>query len=248
MKKVFFILFTLVTLQVSAQTANVVVRPDSLTTVVRSISTPKTEWLSPFSKVVVDGAIKITFKRVETDEQLKIVYDTKGDSSSRFRAGVDKNGILQIIERTDLKPAVIPTEVTVYYKEFDNISINHATATFEGVLECRLLDMVVKGGATVMINIKALDTLIECTGKSRLKIGGECRYFSLAISTAKMEGFGLKTVSSNIEASHEAEVNISVSERLEAVTSTSAKILYNGRPMIIRNRNTLFGGEILVVE
>ena len=76
MKKVFFILFTLVTLQVSAQTANVVVRPDSLTTVVRSISTPKTEWLSPFSKVVVDGVEQTNY---DNEGAYFVFEDIKGD-------------------------------------------------------------------------------------------------------------------------------------------------------------------------
>ena len=69
--------------------------------------------------MVVDGPINITFKRVDTEEGLKIVYDTKGNISSRFRAGVDKNGVLQIMERVDSKQAVIPTEVTVWFKSLD---------------------------------------------------------------------------------------------------------------------------------
>ena len=63
-----------------------------------------------------------------------------------------------------------------------------------------------------------------------------------------MDGSELQTVSANIDASHEAEVRIGVSERLEAVTSTSAKLYYKGRPTILRNKNSLFGGEILAIE
>ena len=98
------------------------------------------------------------------------------------------------------------------------------------------------------LDINALDALVECTGKSRLKMGGKARYFKLDISTAKMEGIALQTVAAHIDASHEAEVRVAVSERLEAVTSTAAKLYYKGRPTIIRNKNSLFGGEILAVE
>lgn len=251
MKKKFFIFFTLLSLSGSAQEASTVPQPqatDSLTTVTRTISVPKTEWLSPFNRVVVDGPVNITFKQVATDEELKIVYDTKGNITSRFRVGVDKNGVLQIVERADSKLTVLPTEVTVWYKKLDNISITHASANFEDIIRSKLLDMAVKGGANVTINIDSMDAFVECTGKSRLKIGGQSRYFKLNISTAKMEGLALNTVASNIDASHNAEVKLSVSERLEVVTSTAAKMYYKGRPTIIRNKNTLFGGEILAVE
>ena len=153
MKKLIYILALLAAFSASAQ-SSIVSRPDSLTTVVRTLSVPKTEWLSPFNKVVVDGPINIVFKRVDSDEGLKIVYDTKGNASSRFRSGVDKNGVLQIVDRTDIKQQVIPTEVTVWYKTLDNISINRATATFEGVVENKLLDLYIKGGAIVKMDIQ----------------------------------------------------------------------------------------------
>ena len=247
MKKMIFALLALVSMGATAQNRTVE-RPDSLTTVVRSTPLPKTEWLSPFTKVVVDGPINVTFKRVDSDEGLKIVYDTKGNPNSRFRSGVDKNGVLQIIERVDSKQVVVPTDVTVWYKSLDNISISRATVNFEQCVEQKILDIYIKAGAIVKMDIKALDALVECTGKSRLEIGGQARYFKLDISTAKMEGIGLQTVAADIDASHEAEVRVAVSERLEAVTSTAAKLYYKGRPTIIRNKNSLFGGEILAVE
>lgn len=247
MKKIAFALLTLLTYSATAQNM-IIERPDSLTTVVRGVSHPKTEWLSPFTKVVVDGPINVTFKRVDTDEGIKIVYDTKGNVNSRFRAGVDKNGVLQIVERIDSKQVVVPTEVTVWYKSLDNISISRATVNFENCVESKILDVYVKAGAIVTMEIKALDALVQCTGKSRLTISGQSRYFQLNISTAKMEGLGLQTVAADIDASHEAEVRVAVSERLEAVTSTAAKLFYKGRPTIIRNKNSLFGGEILAIE
>jgi hypothetical protein len=39
-----------------------------------------------------------------------------------------------------------------------------------------------------------------------------------------------------------------VSERLEAITSTSAKLYYKGEPAILRKKNSLFGGEITSVS
>ena len=89
MKKWVYILALLATFSTTAQnSANS--NTDAVTAAVRTMTVPKTEWLSPFNKVEVDGAINIVFKRVESDEGLKIVYDTNGNTVSRFRAGVDK--------------------------------------------------------------------------------------------------------------------------------------------------------------
>lgn len=247
MKKLVYILALLATFTTKAQSA-VESGTDAMSQVVRTISVQKTEWLSPFNKVVVDGSINIVFKRVESDEGLKIIYDTKGNPASRFRAGVDKNGVLQIVDRSEIKNNNISTEVTVWYKELESITINRATATFEDDVESKLLDIFIKGGAIVTMDIKAMDALVECTGRSSLKIGGQSRYFELDISTAKIDGVDLQTISADIDASHEAEVKISVSERLEAVTSTSAKLYYKGEPAIVRNKNSLFGGEIMKIE
>ena len=175
MKKIAFALLALLTYSATAQNM-IIERPDSLTTVVRGVSHPKTEWLSPFTKVVVDGPINVTFKRVDTDEGIKIVYDTKGNVNSRFRAGVDKNGVLQIVERIDSKQVVVPTEVTVWYKSLDNISISRATVNFENCVESKILDVYVKAGAIVTMDIKALDAdeIIVATGAKakRLPIKG----------------------------------------------------------------------------
>lgn len=247
MKKLVYILALLATFTTKAQSV-VESGTDAMSQVVRTISVQKTEWLSPFNKVVVDGSINIVFKRVESDEGLKIIYDTKGNPASRFRAGVDKNGVLQIVDRSEIKNNNISTEVTVWYKELESITINRATATFEDDVESKLLDIFIKGGAIVTMDIKAMDALVECTGRSSLKIGGQSRYFELDISTAKIDGVDLQTISADIDASHEAEVKISVSERLEAVTSTSAKLYYKGEPAIVRNKNSLFGGEIMKIE
>ena len=37
-------------------------------------------------------------------------------------------------------------------------------------------------------------------------------------------------------------------ERLEATTSTGAKLLYKGTPVILRNHNVAFGGDIINID
>lgn len=213
----------------------------------RVTSIPKTDLLSPFTKLDIDGPMNVHLKRIGDGEDTKIVYDTKGYISSKFKASVNKEGVLRVEERLDQKRDDV-TDVTIYYNSLSEIKVARATATFDNALECRILDMSVTGGAVVTIDVQALDTFIECTGKSSLVIGGSSRYFKLNVSTAKVEAWKLDTVSSIVDASHGADVRIRASERLEAVTSTSAKVFYRGNPEIVRGKTSLFGGEIILVD
>ena len=243
-----FVLVILAFAALSASADNVVKEQTDAAVSAKVISMPKTEWLPSYSKVVVEGAVNVVFKHAESSESLKIIYDQKGATTSRFRAGVDKKGVLSISERTLSKEHTTVTEVTVWYNNLESITVDGSTVLFENEVESKLLDIKVKSKATLTLNIEAMDALVECTGKSSLQIGGQSRYFKLAISTANMSGFDLHTVASNIDASHDAEVRLSVSERLEAITSTSAKIYYKGEPAILRTKNSLFGGEIAAVN
>lgn len=232
---------------VSAQNTSASDNTSSMSPSAPMVTLPKTDWLPEFNKVSVSGPMYIIFKKVASAEEAKIVYDTKGSATSRFRAAVNKNGVLQISERFDSKTTLV-TDVTVYYVALDDIKIDHATATFAEPLTGTLLDVVVSGGAIVTMSVDVLDMFVECTGKSAIKLGGSSRYFKLNVSTAHIDAQPLKTVSSDVNASHGAEVYLSVEERLEAVTSTSAKLYYKGSPAILRNRNSLFGGEIAPVK
>ena len=230
-----------------AQAQNNAVTQDN-TSAQSSVSLPKTDYLAPFEKIAVSGPIVVKFCRVTNPDDIKIVYDTKNNIASRFRAQIDRNGVLHLTDRFDTKQFPVTTDVTVYHTSLKDISINQATASFDSALDSRILDLSVSGGAVVTATIHTLDTYVECTGKSLLKLDGDSRYFKIAVSTAKVDAFKLSTVSLDVNASHNAEVRCTVTERLEAVTSTSAKLLYKGNPEIIRNRNTMFGGDILAIE
>ena len=239
-------LFALLAVSASAQKAEQ--GKEQAESAAKVISMPKTEWLPSYNKVVVEGLVNVVFKQTDSNESLKIIYDQKGATTSRFRAGVDKKGVLTISERPQSKEHTTVTEVTVWYNSLQGITVDGATVVFEDVVESQLLDLKVKSKASLTLAINALDALVECTGKSNMQLSGQSRYFKLSISTATMSGFDLKTMASNIDASHDAEVRISVSERLEAITSTSAQIYYKGEPAILRTKNSLFGGEIAAVN
>ena len=224
-----------------------VVQSNTTTSTEQVISLPKTDWLMSFKSVKINAPVNATFIKVPTDEEVRITYDTKGDMSSKFKFEVDKKGLLTISEKSDPKRVSV-TDVTIYYNTLDEVKIAHAKATFENVIESKLFDLTVSGGAMVSLNIKTLDTAVECTGSSRLTLGGSTKYLTMRVSTAKVDCSKLSTTSTTVECSHSAEVRIVVSERLEATTSTGAKLLYKGSPTILRNHDIVFGGDVINID
>ena len=211
------------------------------------VSMPKTDWLTAFTRVKIDGPMNVVLKRVATAEECRITYDTKGNITSKFKFEVDKKGTLVVTEKYDPKRTSV-TDITIYYNSLREVKIAHAKAIFENVIETDLFDLNISGGATVSLDIKTLDAAVECTGVSRLTLNGSTKYLTMRASTAKINCTELSVVSATIDASHSAEVRMTVSERLEATTSTGAKLFYKGKPTILRDHTVVFGGEIININ
>lgn len=215
--------------------------------VASAVPGPRSEWLGSFSGIRVNGVMQVHIIKNAAEEGPRIKYDTKGEASPKFRAAVDKNGILRIEEPADAKRTTV-TEVTVWCNDIASLSVTGADLTCENLISCQMFDLEISGGANVKATFDVQDLAVEATGRSRAVIDGSARYFRLNISTAKFDGSGLSTVSSIVSASHASEVQVSASERLEAETATAAMIIYDGNPAIIRTRTSLFGGEIVPLE
>lgn len=208
------------------------------------VSMPKTDWLTPFNRVKIDGPMNVVFKQVPTVDELRIYYDTKGNITSKFKFEVDKKGVLEVSEKLDPKRTSV-TDIVIYYHDLQEVKIAHANAEFKDVVRRNIFDITVSGGAMVSIEIETLDVAIECTGVSRLTMEGKTKYMTMRVSTAKVDCSKLSTVSTVVDTSHSAEVRVVVSERLEATTSTGAKLLYKGNPAILRDHTAIFGGDII---
>lgn len=211
------------------------------------VSIPKTDWVTPFNRVKVDGPMNVVFKKVATSEECRITYDTKGNITSKFKFEVDKKGALVVSEKLDPKRTSV-TDIIIYYNSLREVKISHAKTEFEDIVENDLFDLVVSGGATVALEIKTLDAAVECTGVSRLTLDGYTKYLTMRVSTAKVDCTKLSVVSATVDASHSSELRLTVSERLEATTSTGAKLLYKGYPTILRDHAMIFGGEIININ
>ena len=84
--------------------------------------TEHNEWLTTFEAVAVDADLDIKFVKVPDTEAPKIVYDTKGSYTSKFRAEV-KDKTLRISEKYDSRRPD-RTQVTVYYNTLQSVSLS----------------------------------------------------------------------------------------------------------------------------
>ena len=119
------------------------------------------EWLTSFTAVEDTAPLDIRFIRVPDSEAPKIIYDTKGSYTTRFRFEV-RDKVLRIMERPDSRRPE-RTQVEVYYNSLERIAVADAVATFDSTLVSTVLDLTIGGMAQVTVPLDVKDLQLEHT-------------------------------------------------------------------------------------
>ena len=209
-------------------------------------ATERNEWLPTFEAVAVDADLDIKFVRVPDTQAPKIVYDTKGSYTSKFRAEV-RDKVLRISEKADSRRPG-RTQVTLYYNTLHSVALSGATAVFEGTLDATLLDLTVGRKASLTARLDIQDLKMELTGNSSATLSGKVRYLSLYASTGKVAASELEVMSAEVNAQSKADVSLWITDRFVGKTTTNARITYKGNPAVVRGGAKFMGGEISRVE
>lgn len=206
----------------------------------------KSEWLPAFTRVEASGAFDVVFERVPDSEAPKIVYDTKGSYTTKFRAEV-KDRVLHIRERIDSRRPE-RTQVRVCYNTLSSFALTDAKASLADTLRQSLLDVALSGGASLEGVLEVQDLDMSVSDKASALLGGSARYLTLQASGGQVNAAELETMSARVSAQSNAEVRVWVTDRLEARTSTGAVLRYKGEPAIIRTSQKFMAGEIKPLE
>ena len=206
----------------------------------------KSEWLPAFTRVEASGAFDVVFERVPDSEAPKIVYDTKGSYTTKFRAEV-KDRVLHIRERIDSRRPE-RTQVRVCYNTLSSFALTDAKASLADTLRQSLLDVALAGGASLEGALEVQDLDMSVSDKASALLGGSARYLTLQASGGQVNAAELETMSARVSAQSNAEVRVWVTDRLEARTSTGAVLRYRGEPAIVRTALKFMGGEIKPLE
>ncbi len=206
----------------------------------------RSEWLTSFDDVVVEGVMDIRFVRIAEDEAPKVVYDTKGNYTTKFSATV-KDRILTVRERTDARRPE-PTVVTVYYNAINSITVTDALVTFKDVLSQKTFDLTLTGQADMTAEMDVKDIDAAMTGRSKLTLTGAATYLTLNIATGKFDGVGLECAAARVVAQSGAEAKVWAVDRLEGSTSTNGVIRYKAAPDLLRISRKFMAGDVKPLE
>lgn len=206
----------------------------------------KSERLPAFTRIEASGAFDVVFERVPDSEAPKIVYDTKGSYTTKFRAEV-KDRVLHIRERIDSRRPE-RTQVRVCYNTLSSFALTDAKASLADTLRQSLLDVALSGGASLEGTLEVQDLDMSVSDKASALLGGSARYLTLQASGGQVNAAELETMSARVSAQSNAEVRVWVTDRLEARTSTGAVLRYKGEPAIVRTALKFMGGEIKPLE
>lgn len=204
------------------------------------ISNPIKQWTSSFTTIDVDAPIRLTLTQISSDQAPYIVYDTKGNETSRFTAEVEKGQVLKIRERYDPKRASV-TEVQVFYNTLDHITISRADTQLNGALKTKMLDVEISNNAKFVAELDVKDLVISVNGNCGVEITGKTLYQMVNVTSSQYNAARLETMSTIVESHHNAEVRVYATQRLEAKSTTGGKIMYKSTPEILRTEKTLFG-------
>lgn len=204
------------------------------------------DWLTSFTAVEVAAPLDIRFVQVPDTEAPKIIYDTKGSTSTRFRFEV-RDRVLTITERPDSRRTE-RTQVTVCYNTLERIAVADAVAKFDSTLRATVLDLTIGGEARVEAQLAVKDLNLNQTGRSRATLSGEASYLTLYLSTGSLDARALETMSTEANVTSSGTATLWVTDRFEGKTSTGGKITYRGTPTVVRGGTKFMGGDITRVE
>lgn len=204
--------------------------------------TERSDWLASFDAVSVDGDIDIRFVGIPASEAPRIVYDTKGSYTAKFRFDV-RDRELRIREQSDSRRPE-RTSVTVYYHALRSVSLVRAAASFDTTVAADLFDLAVDSRASLTLGLDVRDLNMNLAGESRAVLSGEARYLTLAASAGRVDALNLACMSARVNAQSRARVRLNVSERLEAKVSTGASVRYETAPELLRVERNFLSGSI----
>lgn len=207
-----------------------------------SSDTAQQEWLQSFSAVEINAPLNILFIRIPAAEAPKIIYDTKGAYTTKFRFDI-KNHVLRINEKADSRRPE-QTIVTVYYNSLESLSLFDATASFREPIIADLFDLTIGSRAALTTTLDVKDLKMNVTGNSSVTLDGSARYLTLDASTGKVDALNLVVMAARVNATSGASVMLDATERLEATTSTSGTVYYKTEPSIMRGGIHFMGGNI----
>lgn len=204
--------------------------------------------LPQFNSVDINAPMKLKFVRVDSAKENRIEFDLKGVTDSRFEYSI-KDSTLHISERASLRRTTTSEAIIYHSTPIRKVEVVRADIAFDSPLSSKLLDFKLHSEARLKCRVECEDMMLNISGRSTARVTGESRYLSIsALSNSTAILRDVTTLSTWVDASYGATVEVHAGERLAVKSVVGAVVRYYGKPSIIRSGDSLIGGEILNME
>jgi hypothetical protein len=188
----------------------------------------ETRKLPSFDELSVGESITVEMRKGSSEEAIVEVRGADLDDVLTDVIG----GRLKIEMRYRMGYRNVDVRVRLTFVELEEISVSSSADLFcEDVITGKSLELDVSssGDASLKIDVEELEVEVSSSGDLELEGNCESQYVR-ASSSGDYNGFDLVSSFADIRASSGADVEVNVTEEIEADASSGASIYYRGNP------------------
>lgn len=200
----------------------------------------ETEALGPFTTLLCNGPVKVEL--IPADEnRLQIMSWGIEAKGINWRV---KNYTLDISTRKGLVNKRAFADIKLYYKELNRIEIiGGEVKTTDPIVGSSLYLSAESSVGRMELVVECNDITIHTSGDNTVQVSGTTEYASYRSRLgSRIECLGLSAGSVTASASGKSEIQLKVSELLDAKAVTGANIFFSGEPETLHIRKAAMGG------
>ncbi|MCC8088087.1 MAG: DUF2807 domain-containing protein [Rikenellaceae bacterium] len=197
----------------------------------------KSDNLQDFNQITLSGTINATLVQSDRNALEMTLVNTEINK-------VDwnvKNGNLSIRLKSNSQKES-RAEVTIYYKNINELNLVKARATFEEFVDNGIFKVNLSSGANLSMEVDTKDLTIVAEGNSNAIIEGDTEYLNIdANSKSKIDARNLEAKSATVRSRFGAEIFVWGTDKLDATSGSSAVIYYKGTPEVLKVSEKMLG-------
>lgn len=187
----------------------------------------ETRNLLSFEKVSVGNSIDLIIK--EGNEN-KVIIETSGMNSEDVLTEVSGNKLSIQMARGNYRNTTVNVYLT--YKKLNSLKVSSsASLKGESVLKSSDLKIKVSSSARANLEIEVDKLQVAVSSSGRLNLSGNVRTQIVDVSSSgRYSGYELKSQILDADVSSSGRVEVYVTEKINARTSSSGRVTYKGNP------------------
>lgn len=192
----------------------------------------ETRSVGSFTGVNSEGAFDVVITQEASLEEGQVIVEAPDDLQEYIEIDVH-NGVLDIDNKKCFRG---DNEITIYVKskEINDISLSGSgNISSTGVLETSAMTIQLDGSGNIETDVKCTSLKATITGSGNVETSGSTTSQKLKITgSGNIEHFGLSSATADVSIEGSGNVEVKVSDKLDADIDGSGTITYRGYPDI----------------